>query len=246
MAEPCVVTFIRPGDNAPCPMAVMLDTDVETATERVSSQEGALHLAMTLTRGPGSYLPKRAETAHNVLDYPLDDDSGLSFAVIKESDGVQETTRFGQLTMNDRGQRRYIARIGAMTSDEMAMTTQNLVTRFINSWQHLVLEQFKVVTRNDIEVEPETPERIAEHARGHLDDMLRMYHIDAQSDVVCVTFDRVVELDGATYTFTMIERVFDDRISTSLNETVIAAMTATAQRHSTIRVPGAQAISATD
>lgn len=200
--EPMLVTFPQPDNAELCPIAFVLDTNPTTTQERIENAEQALHVAMTMMRGPGSLVTANEATPYCVVDFPLDEALGeVDEQFVVEIDGVAHLR---------------VMLVDADTALRETMT-KHLVTRFVANADHLVTETIIVMTRKSATNIPTMHDEMGDHIIAHLHDLLVEYGIDPSSDVVTVSTDRVIEIDGTTINPTIIERVFDDRVSSSLN-----------------------------
>lgn len=221
--EPMLVTFPQPDNTELCPLAFVLDTDPKTAIERIATPEQALVVAMSMMRGPGSLVQPTEQSLRCVVDFPLDEAfGGVDDEFIVEGEGSPHL----RVMLGDAG-----------SLLRQSMTT-HLVTRFIANFDHLVAEHILVVARaNDTGV-VQTPQEMGDHVLAHLTDFMKQNGINPSSDVVTVSTDRVVDMGGTSFNPTVIERVFDDRVSSSLNMLGVNLDQTAPPRHPTAHLIG--------
>ena len=204
-----------------CPLAFVLDTDPKTAVEWIATPKQALVVAMSMMRGPGSLVQPTEQSSRCVVDFPLDEE----FDVLDDEFIVEEE-----------GSPHLRVMLGDTDSSLRQSMITHLVTRFIANFDHLVAEHILVVPRADDTGVVQTPREMGDHVLVHLKDFMKQNGIDPSSDVVTVSTDRVVDMGGTSFNPIVIERVFDNRVSSSLNMLGVRLDRTTPPRHSTAHV----------
>lgn len=193
-----LVTF-RTNDDEPCDLAIIFDTNPETRTERIVDAEMGLRAGTMPVRGPGSLVPRTKMSKLNVTSVDVR--------------SASEKSNDEPMTMEDRHTRHAVS-VGHVSSETIANLTERLVTRALSDWVTWRVESFLVVMRQGKTFDLSDADALAAHVRGHLFNIAVQWGIDMSEDVITVAFDR----DGDEPSFIVIERIFDTRDTSSMND----------------------------
>lgn len=194
-----MLTIFRTRTGELCDLAIIFDTNPETRVERIPSIETGLRVGTTPVRGPGSMVPRTKMSKLNVT----------SVDVRSESEKSEDES----MTMEDRHTKHAVL-IGHAPSETIAALTERVVTRSLADWMTWQVESFIVAVRQGMNLDLSDPEGLAAHVRGHLFDLAVQWGIDMSQDIITIAFDR----DGDEPTLIIIERIFDIRNTSSMNE----------------------------